>query len=409
MATEAPPAEGMLAGVLVVDLSRYLPGPLVSRILGDLGARVIKVEEPQLGDPSRHAPQGTKDGQSALATILLSGHESIALDLKKEAALRCLEELLRSADVLLESFRPGRLERLGLAPEELRRRYPRLVICSVTGWGQSGPHAHRAGHDLGYQAVAGTLAASPVTPAVPVADVVGAWSAATATLAALYRRQSSGRGAWVDQSLLDAAGHAAMTTWSAEADRAHRVGEPLMLTGGLPCYDLYRTADDGYLALCALEPRFWQRFCKVVGKKDLRLRQYSTDPAVRREVAALIAGRTRSEWTELMNEHDIPAEVVLSPSEALAHPQVCERGMLTPGADELPRIGFPALVDGVRPRAGDAFPELGEHTERIVEELDLARDVARRKRRGAGIGRRFSVKGWLLGFAGRIMVRKRST
>jgi len=408
MTTEEPRAEGMLAGVLVVDLSRYLPGPLVSRILGDLGARVIKVEEPRLGDPSRHAPQGVKDGVSALAAILLSGHESIALDLKQDAALRCLEELLSSADVLLESFRPGTLERLGLAPEELRRRYPRLVICSVTGWGQSGPHAHRAGHDLGYQAVAGTLAASPVMPAVPVADVVGAWSAATATVAALYRRQSSGRGSWIDQSLLDAAGHAALTALSAEADKAHRVGEPLMLTGGLPCYDLYRTADGGYLALCALEPRFWQRFCVVVGKKHLKLRQFSADPAAGREVADLVARRTRDEWTELMNEHDIPAEAVLSPSEALAHPQVGARGMLRRGGDELPRLGFPALVDGVRPRSGDAFPEIGEHTTRIVEEFDLARDVAPRKRRGAGIGRRFSVKGFFLGLAGRVVARRRS-
>jgi crotonobetainyl-CoA:carnitine CoA-transferase CaiB-like acyl-CoA transferase len=399
----------LLAGVLVVDLSRYLPGPLVSRILGDLGARVIKVEEPRLGDPSRHAPEGMRDGQNALATLLLSGHESIALDLKKEAARLCLEELLGSADVLLESFRPGTLARLGLAPTELRRRYPRLVVCSVTGWGQSGPHAHRAGHDLGYQAVAGTLAASSGMPAVPVADVVGAWSAATATIAALYARSASGRGAWVDQSLLDAAGHAALTSWSAEADRPRGVGEPLMLTGSLPCYDLYRTADGGYLALSALEPRFWQRFCKVVERPDLRLRQFSSDPAVHREVAGVVAGRTRAEWTELMNEHDLPAEVVLSLSEALAHPQVGERGMLRSGPEELPRLGFPALVDGVRPRSDDAFPRLGEHTERIVEEFDLARDVARRRRRAAGIGRRRSVKGWLLGLAGRFVTRHRAT
>ena len=144
-------------------------------------------------------------------------------------------------------------------------------------------------------------------------------------------------------------------------------------------------------------------------RKDLILRQFSTDGSVHREVAKIVAGRTRSEWRRLCDEHDIPAEPVRSLSEALDHPQVHERELLRPGPEELPRLGFPALVDGVRPRAGEAFPQLGEHTERLVEELDLAPGLSRRKRRRAGIGRRFSVKRWLLGFAGRILARNRST
>jgi crotonobetainyl-CoA:carnitine CoA-transferase CaiB-like acyl-CoA transferase len=391
-----------LDGIRVVDLSRYLPGPLVTRLLADMGARVIKVEEPRLGDPVRHDPQG-KEGRSALAAMLLAGHESLALDLKRPAARECLEDLLLAADVLVESFRPGTLARFGLAPADLRRRYPRLVICSVTGWGQEGPHAHRAGHDLGYQALAGALAGSPHMPATQTADVVGAWSAAAAVLAALLRRHRTGRGAWIDQALLDAAGHAAVTGWAAEAAVPREVGEPLLLTGAVPCYDLYRTRDDGWLAVAALEPRFWQKLCRALGRKDLIFKQYARDAGVRRQVAALMAERTRAEWAQFMAEHDVPAEPVLSLSEALAHPQVRHRELVRPGEDELPRLGYPALIDGERPRGGARFPELGEHTEALVREFGLARQLSRGRRRFAGIGRRFSVKRWLLRFAGRVV------
>lgn len=413
-----PPAgsDRPLAGLLVVDLSRYLPGPLVSRLLADLGARVLKIEEPTLGDPARHDPQG-RDGKSALAAMLLAGHESLALDLKKDAARACLEELLLEADVLVESFRPGTLARLGLDPAELRQRFPRLVIASVTGWGQDGPHAHRAGHDLTYQALAGSLASSGHMPTVQVADIVGAWSAVSAVLAALYRRdhrhktrgredgETNGEGAHVDQALLDAAGHAAITAWAAESDGPKTVGEPLMLTGAIPCYDLYKTKDGGRLALAALEPKFWKSFCRATDRKDLVLRQYSREPTVRDEVTKLVASRTREEWERLMHEHDIPAEPVLSASEALEHPQVRHRGLVQEGPEGLPRLGFPAKIDGIRPRGDARFPELGGETEKLLDEFALARGVAG-SRRAAGIGRKRSVKRWLLGVATRVVARK---
>ena len=390
---------------MVVDLSRYLPGPLVTRLLGDLGARVIKVEEPSLGDPARHAPP-LKEGQSSLATLLLSGHESLALDLRRDAARGCLETLLASADVLVESFRPGKLEELGLAPAELRRRFPRLVICSVSGWGQTGPHAHRAGHDLTYQAIAGALASGRAMPNLQVADVVGAWSSATSVLAALHRRGVSGQGCWIDQALLDAAGHAAITAWAAEADGPKVDGESLMLTGAIPCYDLYPTKDGGRLALAALEPRFWRRFCRAVERHDLIPRQLDASGAVRREVEEIAKRRTREEWLEFLSDHDIPADPVLSPSEAHEHPQVQARGLLAGGDDGLPRLGFPALLDGVRPRGGEHSPELGEHTDRLVEEFDLAAGLSPRQRKAGGVGRRASVKRWALGVAGKYLSRK---
>ncbi|MEM9558044.1 MAG: CaiB/BaiF CoA-transferase family protein [Acidobacteriota bacterium] len=380
---------GPLDGVLVVDLSRYLPGPLVGRLLADLGARVLKVEEPKLGDPSRQAPPQV-GGVSALSALLLSGHQSVALDLKKDAARDLLEDLLMSADVLVESLRPGGLASLGLAPETLRRLYPRLVVCSITGFGQDGPHAARAGHDLTYQALAGSLAGGTGMPAIQTADIVGAWSAATAVCAALFRRETSGEGCWIDQSLLDAAGHAAVTAWAAEADGPKAVGEPLMLTGALPCYDLYRTKDDKTVALAALEPKFWQRFCGALGERELIVRQFSSEPSVRRRVADLIAGKTRDEWQAFFAEHDIPGEPVLSAAEAIEHPQVQARGMLRRADDGLPRLGYPAKVDGHRPRGGDAFPGLGEHTGDVLREHGLGTSMTAFDRRRGGVGRRFS-------------------
>ncbi|HVR99112.1 MAG TPA: CaiB/BaiF CoA-transferase family protein [Thermoanaerobaculia bacterium] len=375
-----------LSGLLVVDLSRYLPGPLAARLLADLGARVVKVEEPTKGDPVRETPPQRK-GQGALGAILLSGVESLALDLKQPAAVAVLETLLAKADVLLDSFRPGTLARTGLAPEDLRARYPRLVHCSLTGWGPSGPYAARAGHDLTYQAVAGALAPTTALPAIPVADLIGAWSAVTAILAALHERQRTGQGSHIDAALLDAGVHANLLSWSAEAGGHKGVGEALPLTGALPCYNLYKTADGAWIAIGALEPHFWYRLCNAVGRLDLVRKQYSSSSRVRRKVEELVWSRTRDEWMEVFTREDIPAEPVLSAKEAREHPQVQGRGLLGEGEDGLPRLGFPARLDGERPRGGERVPGLGEHTEALLAELGMERE-----RRQEGIGVRLSWK-----------------
>jgi len=381
-----------LAGITVVDLSRLLPGPLTSHLLADLGARVIKVEEPRLGDPVRYAPPTVND-TSALAGLLLSGTESIALDLKRPAALEVLAALLERADVLLDTFRPGTLARLLKAtPEELTERHPRLVQCSLSGWGATGPQAARAGHDLGYQALAGTLAAiegTAAAPSVPVADLVGAWSAVTAILAALVERGRTGRGTVIDASLFDAAVHANLTNWAEEAEGPRGVGEPLPLTGELPCYRLYETADGRWVALAALEPRFWKRFCRAVGRKDLVAKHLSTE--ARREVAELIRSRTREEWQELFEREDLPAEPVLSAAEARRHPQAEARRVLFEDHGVL-RLAFPARLDGERPWAQRRFPKLGEHTDTLLAELGLDSGLKARLQRGPGVGKRFSVK-----------------
>jgi crotonobetainyl-CoA:carnitine CoA-transferase CaiB-like acyl-CoA transferase len=384
-----------LAGVTVVDLTRYLPGPLAAKLLADLGARVLKVEEPQMGDPVRLAPP-IKKGKSSLATLLLSGVESLCLDLKRAEARRVLEHLLEGADVLLETFRPGALARMGLGPTRLRRRFPRLVIGSISGWGQDGPYANRSGHDLTYQAIAGTLANGERMPHQPVADLLGAWSAVTAVLAALHERHTSGQGAWIDAALFDAAVHANLVGWAAEADGAKALGEPLSLTGALPCYNLYRTAEGTPLALAALEPHFWERFCNAVGRRDLLGEQFSRKAEAKRALAELAAGRTRGQWQALLRAHDLPAELVLSSREAMDHPQTRARGVLRQGGDSLPRIAFPARFDGQRPVAGDHCPGLGEHTAKVLDEWGLLDADLPLFRGRAGIGKRFSVKRLIL-------------
>jgi len=386
--------------VVVVDLTRYLPGPLAAKLLADLGARVLKVEEPRAGDPVRMAPP-VRGKTSALAALLLSGVESVALDLKQETARDVLHELLSCADAMLETFRPGTLARLGLAPEELRRRHPHLVTCSLSGFGATGPRAGRSGHDLTYQALAGTLAPSARVPAVPLADHAGAWSAALSVVAALYQRdagrdsdraadRSAARGRHVDASLYDAALHTNLVNWAAEAAGPQPVGQRSSLSGSLACYNLYGTADRGYVAIACLERHFWKRFCEVVGQEGWVGRQYDTGPELKREVQKVVGQKTRREWADLAERHDLPIDPVLSAAEALDDPQAMARGVVGHGPDDLLRLAYPARFDGERPEAAEHMPRLGEDTDSLVEELGVDIDPA--DRRDGGIGQRGRLK-----------------
>jgi alpha-methylacyl-CoA racemase len=312
-----------LDGILVVDFTWYLPGPFASRELQRLGARVVRVEPPE-GDPMRPTAAAWHDAVNA-------GKESVVCDLKAEPALA--NALCARADVVLEGFRPGVLSRLGVEVPET------AVLCSVTGFGLGGRHEQRAGHDVNYLGWAGVLAdTAPALPPTQVADLAaGGLAAALEVVAALLERERTGRGARLVVSM----------THGSHRLVAHRLeGLPdRMLTGALACYRIYATADGRWLTVGALEPKFWQRLCEVVGRPELAGRQFDPDQeAVAAELGETIVGRPLGEWLELMDGEDVSAGPVWSVAEAAAE------------------FGFEP--------AGPA-PALGEHTEAWRAELQL--------------------------------------
>ena len=377
---------GALDGLRVLDLSRLLPGGFCSLLLADFGADVIKVEDTGMGDYIRWAPplyEGVdRTAASALFLSLNRGKRSICVDLKTDEGREVLLRLARDADVLLESFRPGVMDRLGVGYETLREVNPGLVYCAITGYGQDGPLRDRAGHDMNYLGRIGLLGLTgeadgpPVQSAAQIADIGGgALTAAFGILAALRERDRSGQGQLVDSSMADGAlSWLAMVAARAFAeDRPPRRGG-LELAGSLVCYRPYRCSD-GWVTLGALEPKFWQAFCRGVGREDLIEQQFERPgSAAHAEVEAVFAGRTRAEWEAFGAEHDCCLEPVLELDEALDSELVRARGMVAelaqPGAERPVRLlGVPVKLSrtpGDPARAPG--PVLGADTEAVLAE-----------------------------------------
>jgi alpha-methylacyl-CoA racemase len=405
-----------LAGLKVLDLTRLLPGGFCSLLLADFGADVVKVEDTGMGDYVRWAPP-SYDGADpsaggAMFLALNRGKRSVRIDLKTEAGRDVLLALARDADVLLESFRPGVLDRLGVGWERLHAENPRLVYCAITGYGQDGPYRDRAGHDMNYLALTGLLGLTgggadgpPVQAAGQIADVGGgALMAAFGILAALRERDRSGEGQLVDVSMTDGAlSWLAMVAARMFADGRVPERGGLELAGGLLCYRPYRCAD-GWVALGALEPKFWRAWCENVGREDLVERQFEPvgSPA-HAEVEAVFASRTRDEWAAFGDAHDCCLEPVLGLDEALASPLFAAREMVValdqPGVAEPVRLlGTPVKLSrtpGGHSRTGG--PALGEHTDAVLAEAGFdAEAIERLKADGAVAGPAGGVQGSFL-------------
>ena len=376
--------DGPLAGVCVLDLSRLLPGPYCSRILADFGAEVIKVEPPGGSDWLRYVPP-LVDGESILFRALNRGHHSLTLNLKSDEGRVIFLRLAERADVLLESFRPGVMERLGLGYQDLAQANPRLVYCALTGYGPAGPYRERAGHDLNYAGLVGLLDLSgpregpPVVPGAQVADLAGGLWAAIGILLALVSRERTGQGQRVDGSLLGAA----LACLPVALARSLG-GQPMArgksdLTGGLVCYHVYEARDGGYVTLAALEPEFWAAFCRAVEREDLLGQQLAQavpgEPAYE-ELCALFRTRTREEWAAAVGA-DCCCEPVYDVGEALASAPVRALGMLA-GAGLLPPVRLSAWTG----RLPAPAPAPGEHTGKLLAELgyDRAAVAALRER-----------------------------
>jgi len=347
----------LLAGIRVLDVSQYFPGPLAAQILSDLGASVIKVEPPA-GDPMRRFGPPDADGWAADYKLINAGKRVVRLDLKGEAGQEQVGRLLARADVLIESFRPGTLERLGLGHERLARLNPGLVHVALSGWGQGGPYRLRAGHDLTYVAVGGGLAGSgtadePVMTCPPMGDHAGAQQTALAALAGLFGRSRSGRGVYLDVSLMETvlAWQSVPLTLAARGTLPARGSS--LLTGGAACYHLYRTADGRFVALAALEPKFWEAFCQAADRSPWIGRQDEPMPqqALIGELAAMFATRPAAHWSALLDPVDCCFEVVVPFEDLPDHPQVAARGQIVrhDGPEPLVEALLGLRIDGAPP------------------------------------------------------------
>ena len=376
------PLADALAGVRVLDLSRLLPGPFLTMILADMGADVVKIEDPRLGDYMRAFPPA-KGGISGRYLAVNRGKRSLALDLKAPAARDAFLAMVEKADVVVESFRPGVLAKLGLAYETLAARNPRIVVCSISGFGQTGPYTERAGHDLGYVALAGVLAmggaadGAPWMPGVQIADLAGGalWGA-TAVLGALVGRARTNRGAHLDISMTEGA----LALLAAELGNMDCGVTPTRgqetLNGALANYSIYATKDARYLAVGALEPKFWIALNTALGRKpDVSeiVGNAASQAKTRAELAAIFATKTAAEWAELLGAHDCCVEVVTELSELPAHPLHAAREVFFTmnGGDGVGPVLQTRTPLG-RPRDPLPPPRLGQHTHEVLAEYGFS-------------------------------------
>jgi alpha-methylacyl-CoA racemase len=402
-----------LSDVKVLDLSRLLPGGFCSLLLADFGADVLKVEDTGMGDYVRWSPpylEGAEDSaKSALFLSLNRGKRSIRLNLKDEAGREVLLRLVREHDVLLESFRPGVMERLGLGYERLREENPGLVYCAITGYGQDGPYTARSGHDMNYLGLNGLLGLSgeaggpPVQAAGQIADLGGgALMAAFGILAALRERDRSGQGQLVDVSMFDGSlSWLAMVAARYLAEGQAPARGALELAGSLLCYRPYE-CKDGWVTLGALEPKFWQAWCRGVGREDLIEKQFERPGSeAHAEVERVFAGRTRDEWSAFAAENDCCLEPVLGLDEALDSELVRAREMVVkidqPGTDGVSLLGVPVKLSRTPGGPAGPGPALGEHTAEVLAGLGYSDDdVAALLESGAAAGVPTGVQGSFL-------------
>lgn len=351
-------AFSLLDGLRVLDMSQYAPGPYASLLLADLGADVVRVEPPG-GEPMRRIGPADADGISAWYKVLNRSKRIVELDLKAEAGKAAFRALLEQSDALLESYRPGVLDRLGFSRENLEEINPRLVHCALSGWGQTGPYAMRGGHDLNYMALCGGLVTSGTadTPTISfpqVADYSSGVQAALSVVAALLgreRRGRDGKGVFIDTSIAESV--LPWQAWTMTGMVRPGFGLPrgqTFLNGGVAYYNIYPTRDGRHVTIGAIEEKFWQAFCEAVDRPDWVARQHEEAPqaALMEEVADLFMSRDFDDWATLLADVDCCFEPVHDMAEVAAHPHIAARGMFRPsdGDDPFVEIAFPAWIDG---------------------------------------------------------------
>ncbi len=369
-----------LSDLKVLDLSRLLPGPFCTLLLADMGADVLKIEAPSGGDYARYYPPVVGDYGAFFAGINRN-KRSLSVDLKDERGLGIVRKLVADADVLVESFRPGVMDRLGLGYEALSELNDGLIYCSISGYGQDGPMKERAGHDLNYLARAGLLEQNgragqmPSVPGFQLADIAGgALYAAVGILSALHRRDRSGHGAHVDISMTDGALSFHLPLHAQLAAGQPQPRGATMLTGGLPCYNVYETRDGRFLAVGPLEPKFWMGFVQALGAPELAGEGMNAGAAgdeTRQKVAEVLREKTLEEWVKVFEAVDVCVEPVRTPAEALEDELFRARQMFF----EINGVHQTRTPLTPAEREHTPAPGLGEHTSEVLEALGYGADA----------------------------------
>ncbi len=394
--TEAPSTKPLpLEGVRVIDFSRLLPGPWATQMMGELGADVVKVEQPGIGDPSRHS-QPSYRKNSVYFNAVNGNKRSIALDLGSEAGREVARRMLQNADVVIESYRPGVARKLGIDYLTIKSFNPRIIYCSISGFGQSGPLSHIAGHDLVIQGLTGLMGCAldeanpPAVPGFQAGDFAGSLFAVIGVQAALAQRTKTGEGCEIDLAMFEALYNMCLIPLSsAFAHMAGHSGEPRMESfGGNPRYSTYRTKDGKPVAVSLLETKAWREFCEHIGRPDLvsedetpadRLSAHGERHSVyRNALAEYCMSYTWSEIMQHMEQTGIAICPVCTPDEAVALPHVAARNLINqidhPIEGRIPHFVNPLARAGLARHSHRPAPELGEHAEQILLALGYSRD-----------------------------------
>jgi len=362
----------LLQGARVLDLTRLLPGGYATMLLADLGAEVVKIEAPGMGDWLRE-PSPVFGGTNALFAQINRNKKSLVLDLKSPEGREVVLRLAERSAALVEGFRPGVAARLGIEYGAVRKRNPRIVYCSLSGYGQTGPYRDRPGHDLNYVGEAGLLGVAageePRVPPLPFSDLAGAIFTALTVAAGMKGASETGAGACIDLGMSDTV----VSLLTLHFAQMFQAGKPPSLTdayllGGHPCYTVYRAADGKHLTIGALEPKFWESLCQALRHPEYAAQQH--DLGMREKILAdfraIFATRTRDEWVEALTAADVPVGAVRALDEVHRGEQAEARGIFHQRAHGLKEVAFPAEIHGARESEDRPAPRLGEHTDEIL-------------------------------------------